>query len=200
MLHGRRTRPCTFITAFNFACASTSKVAALVAFRPPFQQLTPPNLWTPPPSVGASIGSAVARQCNVTQAIACEHPRRSNWSGNLAWRRQSIRVFRASALITLCWHTAASAMPTPTPEGGVAAISNVSAHKERAFSKQATALKQHLRQPGLTHIPQIHMTQAGGSNGAQPVYQLNIGGIRILHLVTREESSDVQWDVRQDAS
>ena len=56
----------------------------------------------PPLPVGGCIAAAVARQCNVTQAIACEHPDASARSGNLAWRRPTIRVFRVITLITLC--------------------------------------------------------------------------------------------------
>ena len=52
--------------------------------------------------VGGCIAAAALRQQCVTQAIACEHLEASSRSGNLAWRRPTIRAFRAFALITLC--------------------------------------------------------------------------------------------------
>ncbi len=85
-----------------------------------------------PPCVGACIASAAlppylwaspleTQHCD-EQCVTCptgqEHPDVSLSSGHLAWRRPTIRVFRVITLITLCWRTAASAMPTPTLEGG----------------------------------------------------------------------------------
>ncbi len=69
------------------------------------QSQLPPYVWAatlqsqlPPLCVGACIASAVARQCNVTQATACEHPDPSISSGSLAWRRSPIRAHRVATL------------------------------------------------------------------------------------------------------
>ncbi len=105
MLHGRRTRPCTFKTAFNMAAHSIrTHVAALVASRPPIQPK--PHLWAPP-LVGVSIGDAALRQQCVICPTGQEHPEQGNRSGNLACRRPTIRVFRVITLISLSSHPSA---------------------------------------------------------------------------------------------
>ncbi len=73
----------------NPSCRSVATLTAGVR-----NSAATPILWAaalqpqlPPLIVGVSIGDAALRQQCVTQAIACEHPDASIWSGHLAWRR-----------------------------------------------------------------------------------------------------------------
>ncbi len=66
------------------------------------------------PHVGACIASAALRQQCVTRTPVREHPASSSWSCNLAWRRPTIRAFRAATLIPLLAH-----MRWPAPSLGL---------------------------------------------------------------------------------